>query len=159
MVLWGHGKRWRLVVMPGARALRVWTWRFLCQRCGCTCSVSPDDVLARHRYALSAILTAWFLGVARPIGDAKADEEVYALVGVDRRLPGPEAMRSGCARWRSLGRWAARIEAWWPARAVVGSSWRQRATSLLSGFLPGDGERGAAIRRAVAAHTAGGTAM
>jgi hypothetical protein len=145
--------------MPGALTFRSWTWRFICRLCGGTCSVSPDEVLKRHRYALSAILTAWFLGVAKPVGDGKADAEVYALVGVDRRLPGPEAMRAGGTRWRSLGRWAARIEGWWPARPVVGSSWRRRAASLLAGFVPGEGDRGAAIRRAVVAHTAGGTAM
>jgi hypothetical protein len=37
--------------------------------------------------------------------------------------------------------------------------WRQRAAALIAGFLPGDGERGGAVRRALAAHAAGGTAM
>jgi hypothetical protein len=145
--------------MPDATLVCVWTWRFLCRRCGATCTVSPEEVIARHRYALNAIVTAWFFAAARPVGEGKADAAVYALVGVDRRLPGPEAHRGGKARWRSLGRWATRIAIWWPARPVVGHTWRLRAAALLTGFLPGDGGRDDAVRRAIVAHTAGGTAM
>jgi hypothetical protein len=134
-------------------------WRFLCGRCDRTCSVSPDDVLARHRYTLAAIVVAWFFAAPRPIGDGKDDEAVYALVGVDRRVPGPDPDRAGKPRWRSLSRWTASIPAWWPSRPVVGATWRQRAASLLVGFLPGDGGRGGATRRALFAHAAGGTAM
>jgi hypothetical protein len=145
--------------MPGATLLAVWTWRFICRECRTTCSVSPAEVIARHRYALNSIVAAWFFAVARPVGDGKNDEAVYALVGVDRRLPGPEAHRAGKARWRSLSRWSARIATWWPARPTVGRTWRMRATSLLMSFLQGDGGRDDAIRRAIVAHTAGGTAV
>lgn len=160
--LWGHGPRERPVVVPGdtsGRCVKVWVRRFKCTVCGVTSSVSPAEVLARHRYTLSAILTAWCFAVARPVGDGRPDEAVYALVGVDRRLPGPELHRSGGWRWRSLSRWTLAIARWWPSRPVVGHTWRQRAGALIAGFVPGDGGRGGAIRRALAAHTAGGTAV
>lgn len=155
----GHGQRWRDVIAPGADVVCAWVWRFLCCRCDRTCSVSADDVLARHRYTLPAILVAWFLAAPRPIGDGKDDEAVYALVGVDRRVPGPDPDRAGKPRWRSLSRWTASIPTWWPTRPAVGATWRQRATALIAGFFPGDGGRDGAVRRALAAHTAGGRAM
>jgi hypothetical protein len=157
--LWGHGKRWREVIVPGARVISAWVWRFLCRQCESTCSVSAADLLARRRYTLGAIVTAWILAVARPIGDGKDDEAVYALVGVDRRLPGPDSGRAGKARWRSLSRWVRSIPTWWPTRPVVGGTWRGRAASLIVGFIPGDDGRDGAIRRALAAHTAGGRPM
>jgi hypothetical protein len=121
--------------------------------------VRPDDVLERHRYALTAILTAWFLAVRPPIGDGHHDEAVYDLVGVDRRIPGPDPGRAGKPRWGSLARWAACISAWWPTRSTTGPTWRKRVVALLAGFIPGDGGRDGAIRRAVVAHAAGGSAM
>jgi hypothetical protein len=155
----GHGKRWHDVIAPGAAVVSTWVWRFLCCRCDRTCSVSRDDVLARHRYTLSAILVAWFLAAPRPVGDGLDDEEVYALVGVDRRVPGPDPDRSGTPRWRSLARWAASIASWWPTRPVTGSTWRERAAALIVGFVPGEGGREGAIRRALVAHTAAGRSM
>ncbi|MDQ8155331.1 MAG: hypothetical protein P3B98_11785 [Gemmatimonadota bacterium] len=137
----------------------TWTWRFLCRRCRTSWSVRPDEVLPRHRYTLAAIVVAWFLAAPRPIGEGKDDEAVYALVGVDRRVPGPDPDRAGTPRWRSLSRWTAAIPTWWPARPVVGAHWRQRATALIAGFIPGDGGRDGAVRRALAAHTAGGPTM
>lgn len=158
--LWGHGKRHRDVITTAAERLApTWVWRFLCRRCGTTCSVSPPDVLARHRYTLTAILLAWFRAAKRPIGDGQDDAVVYALVGVDRRVPGPDPDRCGKPRWRSLSRWAASIATWWPSRPAVGSTWRLRATALLTGFIPGDDGRDGAIRRALAAHAAGGRPM
>jgi hypothetical protein len=147
------------VIAPGARVARAWIWRFLCRDCGRTCSVRPDDVLARRRYTLAAIVIAWVLAVRRPVGDEHPDEAVYALVGVDRRLPGPEGHRSGRWRWRSLSRWSLAIEAWWPTRRVVGTTWRERADALLTGFIPGEGGRTRAVWRALDAHAAGGRAM
>lgn len=154
----GHGKRWRDVILPEKTVVTAWIWRFLCCRCERTCSVSPDEILARHRYTLAAILVAWFLSAPRPIGDNEDDEAVYALVGVDRRVLARE-FRAGKRRWRSLSRWTDSIPTWWPSRPVVGATWRQRATALIAGFIHGDGERDGAIRRALAAHTAGGRPM
>lgn len=159
--LWGHGVRHRDVVVPGPRPTlkTVWVRRFLCRRCGATCSVSPPGVLPRHLYALAAIVSAWWLAAPRPIGDGLHDEAVYAHVGVDRRADGGERGRAGRRRWRSLARWTRSMDRWWPTRPVRGATWRQRAGSLVVGFLHGDGGRDAAIRRAVLAHTAGGAAM
>lgn len=159
--LWGNGPRSRDVVVPGDEPglAQAWVRRFLCRRCDRSCSVSPPDVLARHLYTLSAILTAWFLAADPPVGDGLDDEAVYALVGVDRRLDSQEPGRSGRRRWRSLRRWLAAASTWWPTRPLIGSTWRQRAASLLVGFVPGDGGRDGATRRALSAHAAGGTAM
>jgi len=159
--LWGHGVRWRDVVVPGdvPTVASVWVRRFLCRRCDETCSVSPPGVLSRHLYTLAAILTAWFLAVGPPVGDGRDDEAVYALVGVDRRSDEQESGHAGCRRWRSLRRWLDSASTWWPTHPQTGSTWRQQAGSLLVGFVPGDGGRGGAIRRALAAHAAGGTAM
>ena len=160
--LWGHGKRCRRVIVPGEADRRVvfaWVWRFLCRCCGKTCSVSPTAVLARFRYTLAAIVTAWFFAVGPPIGDGHDDEAVYALVGVDRRVPGRDPDRAGKPRWRSLSRWTTSIPAWWPTRPAVGATWRQRAASLVSGFLPGDGGRIGAVGRALAAQASGGLRM
>lgn len=157
-----HGVRWRNVVLPGPKkAVLVPTWvrRFLCMRCKAACSVSPPEVLPRHLYSLSAIVLAWFHAVDEPVGDGLDDPAVYALVGVDRPLITSEAHRAGKRRWRSLRRWLASASGWWPTRPLAGVTWRQRAACLLLGFLPGDGRRDGAIRRALSAHVAGGTAM
>ena len=69
--------------------------RFLCRRCGKTCSVRPVGCLPGHLYSLSAIVVAWFLAAARPVGDGLDDAEVYSRIGVDRRAAGPEARRAG----------------------------------------------------------------
>jgi hypothetical protein len=148
-------------VVPGdaPTLAQVWVRRFLCRGCDQTCSVSPPGCLPRHLYTLAAIVTAWFLAADRPVGDGLDDAAVYALVGVDRRADGQERGRSGLRRWRSLRRWLGCASAWWPTRPATGSTWRQQAASLLVGFVPGDGGREGATRRAVSAHVAGGTAM
>jgi len=159
--LWGHGGRWHDVVVPGDKPTlaQVWTRRFLCRRCDQTCSVSPPGILPRHVYSLAAILTAWFLAAERPVGDGLDDEAVYALLGVDRWLETQESGHAGRRRWRSLRRWVACASTWWPTRPAIGATWRDRAASLLVGFIPGDGGRDGAIQRALSAHVAGGTAM
>lgn len=159
--LWGHGVRAHEVVVPGdtPTLALVWVRRFLCRRCDQTCSVSPPGCLPGHLYTLAAIVTAWFLAAPRPVGDGLDDEAVYALVGVDRRAVGQEPGHSGRRRWRSLRRWLRSAPRWWPTRPTAGSTWREQAASLLVGFVPGDGGREGATRRAVSAHVAGGTAM
>ena len=158
--LWGHGGRMHDVVVPGDRPTLapMWVRRFLCRRCDRTCSVSPPGCLPRHLYTLAAILTAWFLAADRPVGDGLDDETVYALLGVDPRADGPEPFRSGGRRWRSLSRWLRSAATWWPTRPLTGSTWRQQVASLRVGFIPGEGGREGATRRAVSAHVAGGTA-
>ena len=121
--------------------------------------MGPPGVLPGFLYSLAAILTAWFLAADSPVGDGLDDKAVYALLGVDRRLEEQESGHSGRRRWRSLRRWLAMAPCWWPTRPALGATWRARAGALLVGFVPGDGERGGAIRRAIAAHVSGGTAM
>lgn len=159
--LWGHGGRTHHVVVPGdtPTLAQVWVRRFLCRRCDRTCSVWPPGCLPRHLYALAAILRAWFLAADPPLGDGLDDEAAYALVGVDRRAAGQERGRSGRRRWRSLRRWLRSAARWWPTRPLTGSTWRQQVAALLVGFLPGEGGREGAIRRAVSAHVAGGTVV
>jgi len=160
--LWSHDIRWRDVVFPGPErsvVLQTWVRRFLCLRCKVTSSVSPPEVLPRHRYTLPAIVLAWFHAVDEPLGDGLDDPAVYALVGVDRPAITSEAHRAGRRRWRSLRRWLRSAARWWATRPLAGTTWRQRAACLLLGFLPGDGGRDGAIRRALSAHAAGGTAM
>lgn len=162
--LWSHDIRWRDVVLPGLTDGRVvlvpsWVRRFICLRCDVTCSVSPPEVLPRHLYTLPAIILAWFRAVDAPLGDGLDDAAVYALMGVDRPLTTQEPGHAGNRRWRSLHRWMVAASDWWPTRPLAGITWRQQATCLLLGFVAGDGGRDGAIRRAVSAHVAGGTAM
>lgn len=159
--LWGHGVRWHDVVVPGDKptSVQVWARRFLCRRCGQTCSVSAPGVLSGHVYTLAAVLAAWFRAATPPVGDGLDDEAVYALLGVDRRSAGQEPSHSGRRRWRSLRRRVARASTWRPTRPAIGATWRERAASLMVGFIPGDGGREGAIRRALSPHVAGGTAM
>jgi hypothetical protein len=142
----------------GATTLgQIWTRRFRCRRCGVCCAVGPPGVLPRLRYSLDAIVTAWLLAIAGPLGDGLDQLAVYARQGVDR-VPGvgpTEALRSGRRRWRSLSRWASRVATWWPARPAVGRTWRDRAHGLLVGFVPGgDGRRG--LRARAVAHAGPG---
>ena len=159
LTLWGHGARSHDVVVPGDTPMlaRVWVRRFLCRRCGQTCSVSPLGCLPRHIYTLAAIVTAWFLAAERPVGDGLDDEEIYDRVGVDRRAAGQEPGHSGRRRWRSLRRWLRLAPRWWPTRPIAGATWREQAAALVVGFIPGEGGREGATRRAVSAHVAGGT--
>lgn len=164
-MLHGHGVRWRMVVLAndgdGRAALGLsWSRRFRCATCDACCAVQPDDVMPRHAYTLGAIVTAWLLALARPLGEGLDQVAVCARQGVDRRggLPDIETGRSGCRRWRSLGRWAAQIATWWPSRPVGGSTWRDRAYALLIGFV-GPGDRSGLRRRAIAAHVRSGCGM
>ena len=118
-------------------------------------------MLYRYLYSLAAILTAWLLAIRPALGDGLDQEAVYDRQGVDRRTgpPPPEKGRSGCRRWRSLMRWADQIEAWWPTRAVLGTTWSARAEGLLLGFLPGGDGRAGLRRRAITSHAGGGMAV
>jgi len=163
----GHGIREVLVVVPGkhwqgkARMVRIAVRRFRCKRCGATVMAYPRGVVPRHLYSLFAIVAAWWLGVGPPVGEGLDDVEVYARQGVDRPVTGPERYRTGKRRWSSLARWAAQIGTWWPGRAVVGTTWRARVSSLLAGFAAEAGEAGLAgiLARAVASHAGAGAVM
>jgi hypothetical protein len=156
VALQGHGIRWRTVVhvtSSGAVLAVVGVRRFKCSRCSWTTTVPPVPIVPGHSYTVAAILTAWLLGLPRPLGDGRDEASVCALQGVDRRT-GQRRQR----RWRSPSRWMRAIDRWWPTRPQVGSA-RERASRLLHGFVPGDGGREGVIRRALRAHSAGGLAM
>ncbi|MGH6690384.1 MAG: hypothetical protein ACREF4_06875 [Gammaproteobacteria bacterium] len=166
IALHGHGIRLRSVVLAndseGSATLGVvWTRRYRCRGCGVCCSVSASGVLPRFQYSLDAIVTAWLLVIAVPLGEGLDQLAVYARQGVDRvaGVPSAEARRSGRRRWRSLSRWASRIEAWWPGQAVGAGAWRERAHALLVGFVAGGGGRAALRARAVAVHALRGAAV
>lgn len=163
----GHGVRVVLVVVPGkhwqgqARMVRIAVRRFRCKQCGATVTVYPRGVIPRHLYSLFAIVAAWWLGVGPPLGEGLDDVEVCARQGADRPATGPEKNRTGKRRWSSLARWAAKISTWWPGRAVVGTTWRARVSSLLAGFAAEAGEAGLAgiLARAAASHAGTGAVM
>lgn len=124
--------------------------------------MGPPGLVPRHLYSLAAIVTAWLLALAAPLGDGLDQAKVYDRQGVDRRpsTAVEEPDHAGVRRWRSLGRWADRIGGWWPARPVGGETWRDRAGALLLGFVAGEGGRPELRRRAVlAAQTDAGAAM
>jgi hypothetical protein len=162
----GHGVRIVVVVIPGkhwhrAQLVTVEVRRFRCKRCGSVVVVRPPGTLPRHLYSLFSIVSAWWQSLAPPGGEGLDDEAVNARQGVDCWPVGPEEHRTGRRRWRSLARWAAEIGAWWPGRAVAGSTWRARVASLLAGFAAEAGEAGLAgvLARAVASHAGAGAVM
>jgi hypothetical protein len=166
IVLHGHGVRWRTVVLAndrecGASIARIWSRRFRCCRCETCCAIAPPGVVPRHLYGLGAIVTAWLLALAEPLGEGLDQLAVCARQGVDRRggVGDTEPGRSGRRRWRSLGRWAARIGMLWPTRPVSGTTWRQTAHALLVGFVAGGGGRDGLRARAIAAHASSGGSM
>lgn len=154
----GHGKRWRLVAIPGdgeGLVVRAWQRRYRCTRCGTTILVVPIGMLPRFVYTLFAIVAAWFSAASVPIGDGLDDAKVYAGHGVDRLTPDLHRVNP---RWYSLQRWSMLASAWWPSRPTAGG-WRDQVAALLAGFVAGKGGRDGAIARAVAAHAAAGAAM
>jgi hypothetical protein len=165
MILHGHGVRWRMVVLPPgnedkqARWCRCWVRRFRCTACGCCHSVLPEGVLLHHAYGLAVIVAAWMASVPPPLGQGHAELAVWALLGLDR--PTPEKHRSGPGRWRSLSRWTRQFAAWWPGRSASGSTWKQRVSSLLTGFVAEARslEPAAVTTVALGAHAAWGAAM
>jgi hypothetical protein len=137
--LYGHGPRWRSVVIPGlalgrCRFVTCWVRRFRCQRCGKTCSVLPDGVILGFTYGVAAMIAVWLGITGPPVGKGLSHEEVYALQGVDRLHL--EAHRSGPVRWRQPKRWADRLLIDWP-----GTTWKHRVRA----FLIDHARRGAAV--------------
>jgi hypothetical protein len=158
----GHGWRTRTVVssdpaVVDGREKVSWVRRYICNACGVVIQVTPEGILKRILYALEAIIRAWLAVMEKPLGEGLTEEESCERHG--RTLLQEESGRGGAPRWRALSRWASRIEAWWPGRAVAGSTWRERVRSLLSGFLVGGGGVDGLLVRALNAHLGGGAAM
>lgn len=163
----GHGVRMLSVVLPPepgserAQLIDLPVRRFKCVDCGAVVAIYPPGVVPRCLFTLFAIVTAWCLSLRTPLGGGLTEEAVCGRQGVDRFPVGGETNRSGRRRWRSLSRWTARIGEWWPGRIVTGSTWRERISSLLTGFLAeSDTEgMGGIVARAVEAHASSGAAM
>jgi len=150
LFIYGHGKRQRLVVVlaaleEAARIAECWQRRYLCTACGAVMVVLPRGVMPRYLYTAGAIVMAFFLTAARPIGDGLSAEGAYAQQGMYRKTcwTGAEPYR-----WRSLDRWAASAASWWPTLADHGVS------ALLVALLErsGTGRRHDALTAALAAH-------
>jgi len=159
----GNGVRTRQAVLPGlhwskpARIVVIVVRRFECTVCGAAPTVLPRGLLPRHLYSLFAIVHAFWLAVAPPLGSGLPDSEVCARQGVDRLAD--EGQRSGRRRWRSLARWAACARLWWPNVAIAGATWRARAASLIAAFVAAGEAPAAVIRSAVDRHAGRGAVM
>ncbi len=114
--------------------------------------VMPRGVMPRYLYTAGAIVMAFFLSSAGPVGDGCTDAEAYARQGMYRRTCWNAAEPY---RWRSLDRWAALARSWWPS--LVGGG----LTTLLISFLERSetGGRRGALTAAVGAHVQWGEAM
>ena len=154
MVVLPPGKKCKL-----ARWVSCWVRRYRCTACDRCQSVHPEGVLSHHAYGLALIVAAWLATAPPPLGRGQAELAVWALLGLDR--PTPEKHRSGPGRWRNLSRWSKQIPVWWPGRSASGSTWKQRVSSLLTGFSVEarslDPEAVATV--ALGAHAAWGAAM
>gem|GEM_PF-4093823 len=154
--LHGHGKRVRSVVLPAVpgddrRVGLCWARRYRCTRCDHVPTVLPPGVLPCHLYSLMAIVRAWVLVAAEPVGQGVDDPLAYAVQG---RKQATSWTKPWPYRWRSLDRWASRIEAWWPGRAATDCH------ALLVGFVSEAGDDlHAILGRATASHVRCGAAM
>lgn len=158
IVLHGHGHPCREVVVapwlggPRAEPVECWTRRYLCTECGGTMTVTPQGILARYLYSVSAIVSALFMVEAGPIGDGQSHPVAYERQGMHSA---PWSLEPERWRWRSLGRWAKRAAEWWPSHASgdVGA--------LLLSLLErsGAGGREGALEVAVRTHAQWGKPM
>jgi len=115
--LQGHGHRVReVVVRPAVEDLEplvveCWSRRYRCTRCGAVVTVLPAGVLSRCLYSVMAIVHAFILVSAAPVGGGLSEEEAYDIQGMN---PSRRWTKPFPYRWRSLDRWRKRIGAWWP---------------------------------------------
>jgi hypothetical protein len=96
-----------------------WSRRYQCQDCGAVVTVLPVGVLPRYLYSTCAILVAFLLVAARPLGEDRSDAEAYDRQGMNPRRDWN--LVSIAYRWRSIGRWAGQIGTWWPFATDVES--------------------------------------
>ena len=116
-MLHGHGHRQReVVVRPAvgdqeALVVECWSRRYRCTNCSAVLTVLPPGVLPRFLYSALAIVTAFWVTEAAPVGEERTHAEAYAVQGMYRR---PRWTKPWPYRWRSLDRWRARLPQWWP---------------------------------------------
>jgi hypothetical protein len=157
--LHGHGKRERCVVVAPVlddddevELLDCWVRRYECQCCGAVITVLPKGVLPRYLYSAAAIVTAFLLVAAEPVGRGLSEAEAYERQGMYRR----RCWRTlDPYRWRSLDRWLVQARHWWPGRAVVGLE------ELVLGFVvdAGSRDRREVLAAALGAHARWGWAV
>lgn len=74
-------------------------------------TVLPMGVMPRYLYSAFAIVIAFTLVAAPPVGRGLTDALAYKRQGMNRLR---RWHRGVDWRWRSIDRWTAQIEAWWP---------------------------------------------
>lgn len=129
MLLQGHGVRTRWVVVPPAmdpdclavRLIECWQRRYRCTACRSITVVLPCGVLPRFLYSVAAIVVAFCLVAAPPVGEGLSHAATYARQGMFAALA---TYAEVPYRWRSIGRWAAHASGWW-------SGWTGTISSLL----------------------------
>lgn len=152
MILHGHGIRIRtVVVLPATADERAevgecWQRRYRCTACGTILVVLPAGVMPRYLYSAGAIVVAFLLVEAEPVGRGLAHFDAYQRQGMYVRLSAG-ALAEPCYRWRSLDRWSDRAPLWWPA-------WPGSVASLLVAFVQqaGRDDLEAVVRVAVSGH-------
>ena len=122
VVLHGHGVRWREVLVGpaldrrGRDIGRCWSRRYRCVACDHTCTVLPVGVLPRFLYSVFAVVVAFALIAAEPLGAELPDCRAYARQGMNP----VRATRPGVDwQWRSIARWRHTIPDWWPAAVDI----------------------------------------
>jgi hypothetical protein len=159
VILQGHGKRQREVVVPAVvdeeddvELLDCWVRRYRCVLCGAVITVLPKGVLPRYLYSAAAMVMALLLVANKPVGEGKSDAAAYDRQGMNPRR---RWTKSWPYRWRSLDRWFAMAGTWWPGRAVG------NLEALLTGFVvdaQSDARR-EVLAAAVGTHVRWGCAM
>jgi len=116
--------------------------------------------MPRYLYTVPAIVMAFFLVVAAPLGRGLTDAQAYARQGMYGRTAWQDG---GPYRWRSIGRWFAEAMRWWSSQCA------RDLPGLLVGFVQrgtgssatADDERdlAPAIEAALASHIRWGRAV
>ncbi len=128
-----------------------WCRRYHCTACGAVATVLPVGVIPRYLYSVFAIVIAFTLVAARPVGRELTDALAYQRQGMNRIR---RWHRGVDWRWRSVDRWSAQIERWWPGLPDT-------IESLLTGLYrrAGSTDPPRVLAAAVASHVRWGAAM
>lgn len=98
--------------LDGRPALsECWCRRYRCTACSTVSTVLPVGVLPRYLYSAFAIVVAFTLVAAEPVGSGLTHALAYKRQGMNRVH---RWHRGVDWRWRSLERWTAMSTCWWP---------------------------------------------
>jgi hypothetical protein len=114
-------------------------------------TVLPVGVMPRYLYSAGAIVVAFAVTIARPVGEGLADDDAYARQGMYWT---PGCKEGGVYRWRSLDRWSECLKRWWPGRGAT-------PFALLVSFIERASSDGLAslVESAVSSHVRWGSTM